>query len=144
VSTPPSDLPGPPPAPPPPPPGPQTQIVGQQVAPSGVVPAGPPGPAAAGAHTNTLAWVSLGTGIGSFFAHIVPGIGGFTVALVAVITGYLARKQIRQSGEQGMGIATAGMIIGIVHLVLILLVVIGLIFLVFVFGIALFSAHPSG
>ena len=61
------------------------------------------------------------------------------MALVAVITGYLARKQIRQTGEQGMGLATAGMIIGIVHLALIVIVVIGAIFAIFVFGLALFS-----
>jgi hypothetical protein len=89
--------------------------------------------------TNTLAVVSLVAGIGSFFAHVVPGLGGFTVALVAVITGYLARKQIRQTGEQGMGLATAGMIIGIVHLALLVILVIGAIVAILVFGLALFT-----
>jgi Domain of unknown function (DUF4190) len=98
-------------------------------------------PAGAGTQTNTLAIVSLVAGIGSFFAHIVPGIGGFTVALIAVITGYMARKQIRETGEQGMGMATAGMIIGIVHIALLVLVVIVLIFAIFVLGLAFFGAH---
>ena len=96
--------------------------------------------------TNTLAIVSLAAGVGSFFAHIIPGIGGFTVALVAAITGYMARNQIRQTGEQGMGMATAGMIIGIVHMVLIVLGVIALI-MIFIFGIALLgigASHSSG
>jgi Domain of unknown function (DUF4190) len=97
--------------------------------------------AGAAGRTNTLAMVSLIAGIGSFFAHIVPGVGGFTVALIAVITGYMARKQIRETGEQGMGMATAGMIIGIVHIALLVLLVIGLIFALFVFGIVLFGAH---
>jgi len=92
---------------------------------------------AAGTTTNTLAIVSLAAGIGSFFAHILPGVGGFTVALIAVITGYMARRQIKETGEQGMGIATAGMIIGIAHLLLIVLVVIGLLFVIFVLGIAI-------
>jgi hypothetical protein len=143
VSTPPGDLPGPPPAQPS---GTPTQIAGQQVEPSSTVPhgpAGPIGPAYAAGHTNTLAVVSLVTGIGSFFAHIIPGIGGFTVALIAVITGYMARKQIRQTGESGMGMATAGMVIGIIHLVLIVLAVIGIVFMIFVLGIALFNA-PKG
>lgn len=98
---------------------------------------------AAGTQTNTLAIVSLITGIGSFFAHIIPGVGGFTVAVVAIVTGYMARKQIRQSGEQGMWMATAGMVIGIIHLALIGLLIIILIFAIFVFGIALFgiTAH---
>jgi hypothetical protein len=95
---------------------------------------------AAGTTTNTLAIVSLAAGIGSFFAHILPGVGGFTVALVAVVTGYMARKQIKQTGEQGMGIATAGMIIGIAHLVLIVLLVILVLFLIFVLGLTLFGA----
>ena len=100
----------------------------------------------AAGQTNTLAIVSLAAGIGSFFAHIIPGLGGFTVALVAVVTGYMARNQIKQTGEQGMGMATAGMIIGIVHMALIALAVIGLIILIFVFGLTLFgiAAHSSG
>jgi hypothetical protein len=98
-------------------------------------------PVGAGSRTNTLAIVSLVAGIGSFFAHIVPGVGGFTVALIAVITGYMARKQIKETGEQGMGMATAGMIIGIVHIALLVLLVIVLIFAIFVLGIAFFGAH---
>ena len=98
-------------------------------------------PAGAGTQTNTLAVVSLVAGIGSFVAHIVPGVGGFTVALIAVITGYIARKQIKETGEQGMGIATAGMIIGIVHIALLILVVIGIIFFIFVFGFVMFGFH---
>ena len=106
----------------------------------------PPGgpiytPQAVQGQTNTLAVVSLVAGIGSFFAHIIPGLGGFTVALIAVVTGYMARKQIRQTGEQGMGMATAGMIIGIVHLTLLLLLVIAVIFAIFVLGIVFFGAH---
>jgi hypothetical protein len=97
---------------------------------------------AAATRTNTLAIVSLVTGIGSFFGHIVPGLGGFTIALIAVITGYLARKQIKESGEQGMGFATAGMIIGAVHIALIAVLVIGILFLVFVLGIGIFFLNP--
>jgi hypothetical protein len=142
MSTPPSDLPGTPPSQPP---GSPTHLAGQQVAPSSSVPLGPTGPtytpAAAAGRTNSLAIVSLVAGIGSFFAHIVPGIGGFTVALVAVITGYMARKQIRETGEQGMGMATAGMVIGIIHLALLGLLVIALIFAIFVLGAVLFGLH---
>jgi hypothetical protein len=148
VGTPPSNLPPPPPIPPPQgPPPPQTQIVGQQTAPSSSVPAAPDGSmvAAPGTKTNSLAVVSLVAGIGSFFAHIIPGVGGFTVALVAVITGHMARRQIRQTGEQGMGMATAGMIIGYVHITLLVLLVIAII-LIFVVGIAILgiSSRSTG
>lgn len=105
------------------------------------MPHGPAGPiyTPAANRTNTLAIISLVTGIGSFFAHIVPGVGGFTVALVAIVTGYMARGQIRESGEQGMGMATAGMIIGIVHLALLGLLILFLVFLIFVLGATMFG-----
>jgi hypothetical protein len=117
---------------PPPPSSSPTQLAGQYVY----------APAGAGTRTNSLAIVSLVAGIGSFVAHIpVPGFGGGTVALIAVITGYIARNQIRETGESGMGMATAGMIIGIVHIALLVLLVIGLIFAIFILGIVLFGAH---
>ena len=139
MSTTPGNLP-----PPPPQSGSPTQIAGQQVAPSSSVPQGPSGPIytpSAAGRTNTLAIVSLVAGIGSFFAHIVPGVGGFTVAVIAVVTGFMARRQIKETGEQGMGMATAGMIIGIVHLALLGLLVIALIFAIFVFGVVMFGMH---
>jgi hypothetical protein len=112
------------------------------------VPPAPPGSTytpASTTQTNSLAVVSLVAGIGSFFAHIIPGIGGLTVAVIAVITGYMARNQIKQTGEQGMWMATAGMIIGIAHIALLVIGVIVLLFLIFVVGIAFFGyvAHSS-
>jgi uncharacterized protein DUF4190 len=100
---------------------------------------------AAGTQTNSLAVISLVAGIGSFFAHVIPGIGGFTVALVAVVTGFMARNQIKRTGEQGMGYATAGIVIGFIHLGLLIVGVFLLLFLIFVVGITLFGigAHNA-
>jgi hypothetical protein len=106
------------------------------------VPAGPPGlvyTPATGAQTNSLAVVSLVAGIGSFFAHVIPGVGGLTVAIVAVVTGFMARNQIKQTGEQGMGLATAGIVIGLIHLALLVVGLLVVLFLIFVLGIALFG-----
>jgi hypothetical protein len=125
-----------------PPTGPETQIAGQQIEPSTTVPhvrAAPLYRPTTAPH-NSLAVVSLVAGIMSFFAHIIPGVGGFTVAIVAIVTGYMARQQIKQSGEQGMWMATAGIVIGILHIALIAIVVLVLLFVVFVLGIALFGA----
>lgn len=91
------------------------------------------------APTNSLAVVSLVAGVLSFFAHVIPGVGGFTVAIVAIITGYMGRQQIKQTGEQGMWMATAGMVIGFIHIALIAVVVLFLVFLIFVLGITLFG-----
>jgi hypothetical protein len=92
--------------------------------------------------TSSLAIVSLVAGAVSIFGHIVlPGIGGGTIALVAIVTGFMARSQIRQSGEQGMWMATLGIILGIVHFAILVLLLIALVVLVFVFGLALFGWH---
>ena len=58
--------------------------------------------------TNTLAVISLVFGILGWTA--LPLIGG----IVAIITGHIARKEIRQSGgvEEGDGLATAGIVLG--------------------------------
>ena len=45
-------------------------------------------------------------------------------------------------GEKGMGIATAGLIIGAAHLALIVLLIIGVLFLVFVLGIGVLFLNP--
>jgi uncharacterized protein DUF4190 len=105
---------------------------------------GPPAStyAPARGQTNTTAVISLVAGAVSIFGHIVlPGIGGGTIALIAIVTGYMARQQIKQSGEQGMWMATLGMVLGIVHFALLLLLIFVLILLVFVFGLALFGLH---
>ncbi len=49
---------------------------------------------------------------------IVGFVLSFLVAIAGLICSVIARKQIRESGEKGMGLATAGMIISIISLVL--------------------------
>jgi hypothetical protein len=131
----------------PPPAAPQhapTAVVGQQIAPSSAVPMGAPAGMVTtqAGKTNDLAVISLIAGIGSFFANVIPGVGGATVAIVAIITGYMARNQIKQTGEQGYGMATAGMIIGFVHLGIIAVVVL-LVILAFLGVIALVGISSS-
>lgn len=55
---------------------------------------------------NSLALVSLLCGIGG--VTILP----FVASIVAVITGHMARKQIRETGEGGDGMAVGGLILG--------------------------------
>ena len=66
---------------------------------------------------NTLAIVSLVSGILGFL--ILYGIGG----IAAIITGYMAKKEIKESAtpQGGDGMATAGLILGYANLVLCLL-----------------------
>jgi hypothetical protein len=55
--------------------------------------------------TNGLAGVSLAFGIGQIF---LPFFG----AIIAIVCGHVARSRIRQTGEQGEGMALAGLILG--------------------------------
>ena len=78
----------------------------------------PPSYAAApggGQKTNVLAIVSL--------------VSAFFISLVAIITGHIALSQIKKTGEQGRGLAIAGLIIGYVGLV------VGIIFAIVWFAI---------
>jgi hypothetical protein len=87
------------------------------------------------ARYNSLAVVSLIAGLFSVLGHfVVPGIGGGTLALVAIVTGFIARSEIKRSGDQGMWMATVGIVLGIIHWALLILIFFGLIFAVFVIG----------
>ncbi len=142
MSTPSSDL--------PPPPGAPTstaaptQIVGQQTAPSSSVPMGTPGSmvTAGPGQTNTLAVVSLVTAIAAPLGHFI-GIGGFALIITSIVTGHMARSQIRKTGEGGAGLALAGLIISYVHLAISVLVVI-LLFGLIIAWIALLFGGAAG
>jgi Domain of unknown function (DUF4190)/Domain of unknown function (DUF1707) len=56
--------------------------------------------------TNPLAITSMVCGIVQFFGFWL------LAAIPAVVCGHIARRQIRQTGEQGAGMALAGLIMG--------------------------------
>jgi hypothetical protein len=78
--------------------------------------------------------ISLILGILSFIG--IPLVGG----VGAVICGHMARRQIRETGEQGDGLAVGGLVMGYIHLALfgLAIVVIGL-FFAFGIGAAILS-----
>jgi hypothetical protein len=57
------------------------------------------------ARTNPLAVGSLACGIGQLFF-------GPLATIPAIVLGHLARREIRRTGEDGMGLATAGLVLG--------------------------------
>jgi hypothetical protein len=82
------------------------------------LPAGPPGtlppPAAAAVpRTNPLAVASLVCGL----IPLLPA------TLAAIILGVGARRQLRRTGERGGALATAGLVLGVLWLVLTVLFV---------------------
>jgi Domain of unknown function (DUF4190) len=68
--------------------------------------------------TNGLAIAALVCGIVQFFGFWLLG------TIPAIVLGHIARKQIRQRGEQGAGPALAGLILGYAGLALTVIVVI--------------------
>ena len=87
--------------------------------------------------TSTLAIVSLVAGILSWI--LVPFIG----SLVAIITGHMARKEIRNAPErlEGDGLAIGGLILGYVQLALI---IVGVLFIfLFLGGIAALATFAN-
>lgn len=70
--------------------------------------------------TSSLAIVSLVFGISTWF--VLPFVG----AIVAVICGHMARNEIRRAQPgtlEGESMATAGIVLGYVHLALMFLIV---------------------
>lgn len=63
------------------------------------------GPVVAAPRTNGLAVASLVTSLCGIFLCGVPGV-------IGAIMGHVARKQVRERGEDGGGMALAGIIIG--------------------------------
>jgi hypothetical protein len=86
---------------------------------------------------NSMAIVSLVAGIAGY---VIPH--PFIAGIVAIVTGHMARRQIRQTGEGGSGFALAGLILGYVHLLLSVLLV-GFILLV-VFGVGAYVISQNG
>ena len=66
--------------------------------------------------TNSMAIASLVCGLAQ------PFTGGLTM-IPAVILGHLARGQIRRTGEEGKGLATAGAVLGWVGISIVVLII---------------------
>jgi len=81
------------------------------------------------AKTNSLAVAALVCGIGQILFGLLSGIP-------AIILGHMARKRIAQTGEQGGGMATAGLVLGYIGVGL---AVIGILIII----IAVASVHTT-
>lgn len=86
---------------------------------------------------STMAVVSLVAAIASWF--FCYGLGG----LIAVITGVMARKEIKANPNKftGEGLATAGLVIGAINLAVAVLGAIGYIIFVVILGAAAVAGH---
>jgi hypothetical protein len=84
----------------------------------GYQPAWTGGPGYPATRTNGLAIAALVCGIAQFVGFWLLG------TIPAIILGHMARKQIRQTGEQGAGMATAGLVLGYIGVALTALFVI--------------------
>jgi Domain of unknown function (DUF4190) len=103
-------------------------------------PAAPPQPytpAAAYSAPRYNAWAIVSISFAVSTAIGTCGLGG----LVAVITGHIARQQIKRTGESGASLALAGLVVGYVAMGLFALFILAYI-LFFVFAFAFAATHP--
>ena len=84
---------------------------------------GPASTAIAGRSWNHLALVSLATAILGPFGNAI-GVGGITLIIISLVTGHMARSEIKRTGEKGATVALIGLVISYVHLAVITLIVI--------------------
>ena len=70
--------------------------------------------------TNTYAIISLVSSVAGFFGFAFIG------PILGIVFGQMAKKQITETKEEGLGLARAGVILGIIQLALVGLVIIGL------------------
>jgi hypothetical protein len=94
-------------------------------------PAAYPLPTAAQASTNGMAIASCVCGVGQV-------VGGPIAGIAAVVLGHQARRQIRETGEQGDGLAVTGLVLGYIGLGVVLLAIVALLLI----GVA--STHGVG
>jgi hypothetical protein len=71
------------------------------------------------AKTNELALASLACGLAQFMF-------GPVLAIPAIVFGHVARHQIKRTGEQGAGLALAGLILGWAAVILAIVLIVGL------------------
>jgi hypothetical protein len=76
-----------------------------------------------GRTTNSLAIASLCCGIGQLLVGIVAGIP-------AIVLGFIAISQIRRTGEDGRGMAIAGIVLGFISIIATAVLVIILVVLI--------------
>jgi hypothetical protein len=69
------------------------------------------------ANTNSLAIASLACGLAQFMF-------GPLATISAIVLGHMARRQIKRTGEQGAGLALAGLVLGWAAVILGILVII--------------------
>jgi Domain of unknown function (DUF1707)/Domain of unknown function (DUF4190) len=85
------------------------------------LPAAPPDPRAGAvstlANTNGLAIASLACGLAQF-------VFGPLATIPAIVLGHMARRQIKRTGEQGAGLALAGLVLGWAAVILGILLII--------------------
>jgi hypothetical protein len=83
-----------------------------------------------GPGTNGMSIASMVVSLVALISLPCYGVGGIVIGVVGAILGHVGKRQIAQRGEQGGGMALAGIIIGWISVVLGLAVVAFLVFFV--------------
>ncbi|MNN68687.1 hypothetical protein D3C81_1844150 [compost metagenome] len=84
--------------------------------------------------TNGKAIAALVLGILALFIPYV----GFVIGIVAIVFASLSFKELKRTGEQGKGLAIAGLVCGIIGTV-----IYGIIIIIFILAIVIFATTPD-
>ena len=79
-----------------------------------------------GRRTNTLAVTSLVLGLVQFVGWFIVLLPGLLAAILAIVLGFVAMKQVGRSGESGRGLAISGVVLGFLGIVVVgILIIVG-------------------
>ena len=79
-----------------------------------------------GRRTNTLAVTSLVLGVVQFVGWFIFLLPGLLAAILAIVLGFVAMKQVSRSGESGRGLAISGVVLGFLGIVVVgILIIVG-------------------
>lgn len=79
-----------------------------------------------GRRTNALAITSLVLGVVQFVGWFIFLVPGLLAAILAIVLGFVAAKQVSRSGESGRGLAISGVVLGFLGIVVVgILIIVG-------------------
>jgi hypothetical protein len=79
-----------------------------------------------GRRTNALAITSLVLGVVQFVGWFIFLVPGLLAAILAIVLGFVAVKQVSRSGESGRGLAISGVVLGFLGIVVVgILLIVG-------------------
>jgi hypothetical protein len=69
---------------------------------------------------------AAGLALASLVCGLAPFVFGPPVAIPAIVFGHVARRQVKRTGEQGAGLALAGLLLGWAMVILVIVLIVAM------------------